>query len=333
MAQESGVQRADEVGGAHQQAARLFAEGRDDLQELIGDALQRRRRFAGPLGCDLFHLVDEHHGMFQLGDFQEGFTEGAGEALRIGREPGREYFHERPFEPGRDRLRKRGLAGAGRAEEDDGARRHHAEFVRQVRLGQGKHQPAFQQFFLVAHAGNVFPEVAGEDAAAEQAQGLELLALHGDGAFEVAKVLLEDEAAAQEGLHPGFRLRHQRGQFVQPVRCHPVLDGGQQRGADPAAAVFGEGGQEDDPALVVRGASDGGAHHHIALHCHYGVVLFAGCQDLGERIDGLHVGGLERFPEVQDAVKVGRMEIPDPPGGHERFSCGGSSLSQRELLR
>ena len=85
----------------------------------------------------------------------------------------------------------------------------------------------------------------------------------------------------------------------------------------PAAAEFGQRGQEDDPALVVGGASDGGAHHLVALHRDDGVVLFAGGEHLGERVDRLDVGGLEGFPEVQDAVKVGRMEIPDPPIGHE----------------
>ena len=224
------------------------------------------------------------------------------------------------------------FAGAGRAKEHDGARRHHAEFVRQVCFRQGEHQPPLQQFLLVPHAGHVLPEVAGQDAPAEKAERLEFLALHRDCALEVPEVFLEHEAAAEERLHPGFGLRHQRRQFVQPVRGHPVFDGGKQRGADSAAAVLGEGGQEDDPALVVCGTSDGGAHHLIALHGHHGVVLFARGQDLGERVNGLHVGGLERFPEVQDAVKIGRMEIPDPPGGHERYSCGGSSLSQRELV-
>ena len=186
----------------------------------------------GPLGGDLLHLVDEHDGVLQFGDLQERLAQRAGQPLGIGGQPGGEHLHERPLQPGGDRLGEGGLAGAGGAEEHHGARRHHAEFVGEVGLGQRQDQAALQQLLLAAHAGHVLPQVPGQDAAAEQAQGLEFLALHGDGALEVAQVLLQHEAAAQERLHPGFGLRHQGGELVQPVRRHPVFDGGQQRGAD-----------------------------------------------------------------------------------------------------
>jgi len=137
VAQECRVQGADEVGGADQEPAGLFAERRDDLEQLVGHALQRRRRVPGPLRGDFLHLVDEHHRVLQLGDFQEGFAQCAGQALGITGQPGGEHFHERPFEPGRDGLGEGGLARAGRAEQDDGARRHHAELVGEVSLGQG----------------------------------------------------------------------------------------------------------------------------------------------------------------------------------------------------
>ena len=88
------------------------------------------------------------------------------------------------------------------------------------------------------------------------------------------------------------------------MRGHPVLDGGQQGGADAPPAVFGQGGQENDPALVVRGAAHRGTHHLFALHRHHGMVLFAGGQDLGQGIHRLHVVGLETLPQVQDAVQV-----------------------------
>ena len=77
-----------------------------------------------------------------------------------------------------------------------------------------------------------------------------------------------------------------------------------------------EGGEEDYPALVVRGTPDGGAHHLFALYGDDGVVLLAGGEDLGERVDGLHIRCLERFPQVQDPVEIGRVKIPDPPVGH-----------------
>ena len=229
--------------------------------------------------------------------------------LGIGGQPGREDLHERPLQPGRDRLRKGRLTGAGRAEEHDGARRHHAVFVGEVGLGEGQDQAALQQFLLVAHAGHVFPQVTGQDPAAQQAKGLEFLALDRNFPLEVAQVLLEDEAAAQERLHPGFGFRHQRGELVQPVRGHPVFDGGEQRGADPAAAVFRQRGEEDDPALVVRGASDGGTHHRLALHRDDGVVLFAGGQHLGERVDRLDV----RWPS---GIPRDAGSRPDRPNGN-----------------
>ncbi|MNI96131.1 hypothetical protein D3C73_1545260 [compost metagenome] len=71
VAQEGGVQGTDEVGGTDQQPAGLFAESRDDLEEFVGDSLQRRRRITGALRRDFLHFVDEDHGVFQLGDFQE----------------------------------------------------------------------------------------------------------------------------------------------------------------------------------------------------------------------------------------------------------------------
>ena len=98
--------------------------------------------------------------------------------LRVGGQPGGEDLHERPLQPRRNRLRERGLAGAGRAEEDDGARRHHTVLVGEVGFGQRQDQAAFQQLLLVPHAGDVLPEVAGQDPAAQLAERLELLALH-----------------------------------------------------------------------------------------------------------------------------------------------------------
>ncbi|GAP59285.1 hypothetical protein AHiyo1_25550 [Arthrobacter sp. Hiyo1] len=89
------------------------------------------------------------------------------------------------------------------------------------------------------------------------------------------QVLLEQEAAAQERLDSGFGLGHERRELVEPVRSHPVLDGGQQGGAYPASAELGQRGQEDDPALVMGCTSDGGTNHLLALHCHHRVVLLA----------------------------------------------------------
>ncbi len=42
--------------------------------------------------------------------------------------------------------------------------------------------------------------------------------------------------------------------------------------------MSGHGGEENDPAVVLGGASNCGPHV-IALHTHYLVVLFAGCED------------------------------------------------------
>jgi hypothetical protein len=89
------------------------------------------------------------------------------------------------------------------------------------------------------------------------------------------QVLLEFEAAAQERFDAGFGLRHERRELVQAEGSHPVFDGGQQRGADPASAELGQCCQEHDPALVMSRAPDGGTHHLIALHGYDGVVLLA----------------------------------------------------------
>jgi hypothetical protein len=148
--------------------------------------------------------------VLQFRDLQEGLAQRTREALRVRGQTGRENLHERPLQAGRDGLREGGFAGTGWSEQHHCPRRNHTVFVSEIGLGQRQDQPPLQQFLLVVHAGDVLPEVPGQNPAAQQAQRLEFLACHRNFAFKVTQVFLELEAAAEEGLHPGLGFGHQR---------------------------------------------------------------------------------------------------------------------------
>lgn len=74
-------------------------------------------------------------------------------------------------------------------------------------------------------------------------------------------------------------------------------------GADASAATSGHGGEENDPAVVLGGASNCGPHL-IALHLTTSWSFSQDARTFGERINRFDILGLEYRPEVLAPVKV-----------------------------
>ena len=76
------------VGRAHQQPAVVLAEGRDQLEQLVGHA-EFGGRGASPRSGDLLHLVDEQHQFVEFGKVGEGLAQRCRQpAGPAGRQPG-----------------------------------------------------------------------------------------------------------------------------------------------------------------------------------------------------------------------------------------------------
>src|SRR5262249_16629144 len=122
--QERRVELADEVGRADEQVLRRLADARDLAQKLVRDRRADAALVVAHRG-EVPAPVDEADGRRQLEDQVECTGEQLGLALRALAAPlrGRD-LDERPAEPRRDAFRERGLAGTGRAEEDDRLRWH-----------------------------------------------------------------------------------------------------------------------------------------------------------------------------------------------------------------
>jgi hypothetical protein len=278
--------------------------------------LQRRRRFARSLRGDLLDLVDEDHGVLELGDLEERLAEGCSQSARLRGEPRREHLDERPLEPRRDRLRERGLAGAGRAEQDHRSRRDHAESIGEVGLGERHHETLFEDLLLAMHARDRLPEISGHQPSAELGEGAEFLPLHRDPALEVVQVLLQLESLAVERVHAGLGLGHQGRELREPERLHLLLDRREQRPADSATPPGDRRSEEDDPALVVGGPPDDRADHLVAVHGDHRVILLERGEHLAQPVHGFHRRGGHLLPEVQQSLEVVAMELADPPSRH-----------------
>jgi hypothetical protein len=126
--QERRVELAHGIRGADQQPLFALAERRDELEHLVGDPLPGGGSSGLAQAGDLLDFIDEDHDPVQFGDQGECLPQRARQAGRRGAgQAGREQFHERPAEPGRDARGERGLAGAGRPEQDDRLRRDQPE--------------------------------------------------------------------------------------------------------------------------------------------------------------------------------------------------------------
>src|SRR5262245_2948702 len=92
---------------------------------------------------------------------------------------------ERPGEVRGDPLRERRLAGAGRAEEDDGPWRRNGMASSKRRLGQGQNDPSLDDLLGFVQALHLVPEAGLDHPAKHVGEATRHRAHRGDRALEV----------------------------------------------------------------------------------------------------------------------------------------------------
>src|SRR3954452_2637736 len=316
VAQEGGVERPDEVRGADEQPVAALPEPGDDLQELVRHALQRRGRLAAAHAGDLLDLVDEHDRVLELVDLGERLAQGERQAVPRPGQARREDLDERPAEPRRDRLGERRLAGSGRTEEDDRARRDDAVLLRGVGVLERKDDPPLDDLLLVLHPGERRPEVARQHAPAELLEAPDLLRLQRHDALEVREAALL-VAAVVERLQPRLSLGEQRRQAMDAPGQKPLLELGEHHAAEPAPApVVGEREQHHPAAIAAdprrRRADDDLADRHDDR----AALVAERAEDLGEAVDRPALPAARLLPDADDLVEVVLVEVADPRGRH-----------------
>jgi hypothetical protein len=138
-----------EIGGTYQQLAGPSSKFRNRLQEFVdhpgggGAALPRRR--------DLVELVDEDDDVFEMPEFDESFTQLAGEATLAARQLRWQQLHEGPLKSAREASGEGGLAGSGRAEHQHGPRESQPHLGGDRWIREWCHDPLVDQRLLSLH--------------------------------------------------------------------------------------------------------------------------------------------------------------------------------------
>ena len=316
VAQERGIQGANEVRGADEQAPVALTELGHELEQLVRDALRGRGRRAAATRRDLFDLVDEDDGVLELADLLERRAQRPREARRpVGQARG-EDLDERPVQARGDGLGEGRLSRAGRAEQHDRARRHDPEALGHVGARQRGDETLFEQVFLLTHAAHRAPEVTRQDAPADLFEQVELATLHRHLALEVAERIAHLEPVGGEGGEGLLSLGEQDRELAQPERGHAPLEGVEQPGGDLVGLRHGRHPEEHDPPLRVRGAAHSDADERVVTGRDDGVVGLARGDHLGERVDGRLLSPVHLFPQPDHGVEVVVMEISDVRAAH-----------------
>ena len=244
-----------------------------------------------------------------------------------GRQARREDLDEGPAQPGGDRPREGRLAGAGGPEEQQAVRWLHAVVARSLGVGERGDDPVLDEHLLLAHPGELAPQVTRQDPATElgelaglsRPEALLLLVVRDRGLPLIPR--------GREALGDELLVRQDVGDLAGVLLHEQPFEVLEDGAGDALPATGRVDGDAHDPCPLAVGGRQGGPDEPPVAHGHDGRLV------VGER--GHALGQAEHrqllvlglVPQMDDGLQVVVVELAghDPGGRHRAHLVAGGS--------